>query len=185
MKKIFWVMFAVVLSGVMMNQAMALDMKDGKWEMTMRISQMNGVDDLNAKMAEAMKQIENLPAEYRAMVEAQMKEQNITFNKDGVTTIQTQCLDQYAPVPNMVEAKEQGCAVSQDVQGNTVSFKVSCPHEEGAENAEGEMTYTFDTMQGEVKNYSLLKGEKSNETIVKISGHYIGECDTNNTQDVE
>ncbi len=176
MKKICFVMLSVLLSGfMMMSQALALDMKEGKWEMTVMVMEADGNENLSAQIAEAMKQIENLPPEYRAMVESQMKAQNIHIDEKGVTTTQNRCLKQDNLIPEILQIEE--CEVSQDIRGNTLFFKASCRHEEEYQNAEGEMTYNTDTMEGKIRNYSLLNGQISNDTAVTITGRYIGECD--------
>ena len=171
-KRVLMVLSLVILSVVLITQAKADVLKEGKWSMTMNTK----MDSMPPEMAAAMKQMENLPPEQRAMMEKMQERMGVSMsaNGQGMTITTTQCITKKNPVPNHVKTPEY-CKQTHDFNGNTVNFHTTCDHNDFKVDASGHMTYTGDTMQGEIKSHEVKNGRSMDSTI-EITGQYLGAC---------
>lgn len=176
MKKVSLMVIVFFVSALMMTSAMALDIKEGNWAITVAVADVQGVDDVTGQMVQALKELDKLPEEYRTMLDEQLKANNIQVTEDGIFTTEDTCLTQASPVPHMDEAREDGCDITQDIENNVATFKIVCQDEQEISVSEGEIRYAYDTLKGEVKNYSLENNQRVNDSTVTISGYYVGAC---------
>jgi hypothetical protein len=85
----------------------------------------------------------------------------------------TQCLTQKeaVPQPRQKEPGQECKVVTQDVKGDTVSWRVECKTKEGTAVSNGTITYKGDTMEGII---TMTQG--SMKATQYLSGRWIGEC---------
>ena len=145
----------------------AQGIKEGKWSMTM-VTKMEGMEQDSAA---AMKEMENMSPEDKAMMQQMMGNMNIKMNGNsaGITTTITKCVSNQNPVPDMNNS--EGCKETHSMDGNTVSFEVVCKES----TSTGQVTYKDDSMEGVVKSHQMVDGKETNATI-EISGKYVGPC---------
>ncbi len=165
---------AVVAAGVAFvgvlvcfSGAYAAGIKEGKWSMT-TVIRMEGMDD---QAAHAMRDMEQMPPEQRAMMQKMMGGMKIggPGGGGGMSTTRTQCITNNNPVP---EANSQkGCQQTHTMKGNTVDFEVVCD----SSRSTGHVTYKNDSMKGTIKSTQTERGQQHNATI-DISGQYVGPC---------
>ena len=168
MKKFILAMAAVSAGSlVLISGLKAQEIKEGKWSMTM-VTQMEG---MGQESEDAMKEMENMSPEEKAMMQKMMGGMNIHMNSGapGITTTVTQCVSNDNPVPEM-NSKEH-CKETHSMAGNTVKFQVVCDESDSS----GQVTYKDDSMEGMVKSTQMVDGKATNATI-KISGKYLGPC---------
>jgi len=166
------VVLSLLLLGISVVPALAGDFKEGKWAMTM----ITHMDSMPAEMASAMKQMQNMPPEVQAM----MKAHNIQMSGNGqdITISVTHCLTKKNPVPHFHKNSkmEDYCEQTHDIQGNTVTFHMTCNHDDFQMDSNGTMIYTGDSMKGHIKSHEEKAGKTMDSTI-DITGQYQGACD--------
>ena len=169
MNRNFWAMGIVagcIISFV--NVARAEGIKEGKWAMSM-VTRVGGMQE---EMAAAMKEMDGMSPEDKALMQQMMGNMNIpTAGEDGgITTNMTKCVTNSDPVPQM--ETDEGCVSTHAVAGDTVHFETTCP--DGTST--GEVTYTDESMHGTITSHSTESAEAADVTI-EISGVYEGPCD--------
>jgi hypothetical protein len=92
----------------------------------------------------------------------------------GMAITVTQCITKQNPVPNHVKNPEY-CQQTHDFNGNTVNFHMTCDRNNTQIESSGRMTYTGDSMQGEIKTHQVTSG-KAMDSTVDITGQYLGPC---------
>ena len=170
MKKI--ILTAVMLfAGIVIFSAgaNAQGIKEGKWSMTM-VTKMEGAQ--SEEMAQAMKEMENMSAEDKAMMQQMMGGMNIQMGAGGagMTTTITQCLTNENPVPE--NNTKENCRETHSMEGSTVKFEEVCDDSKST----GEVTYDNDSMQGMIKSEQTENGQVTNAAI-ELTGQYVGPCD--------
>ena len=163
----------VVTIGILFStcSADAAGIKEGKWSMT-TVIKMDGMDN---QAAEAMKEMEHMSPEDKAMMQKMMGGMKIggAGAGMGMSTTITQCLTNNNPVPEA--SHQENCQQTHTVKGNTVNFDVVCSNS----HSSGQVTYKNDTMNGTIKSTQTDHGqEKTN--VINISGTYVGPCDQHN-----
>ncbi len=161
-----------VSSGLLflMSAAGAEGIKEGQWSMTTAIH-MEGADTQSAK---AMKEMENMSPEDKAMIQQMMGGMGVKMGAPGggmgMTTTIKQCLTNDDPVPEA--NNEKNCKQTHTMRGNAVNFEVVCDNSRST----GEVTYNNGSMTGTIHSTSSEKGRPQNVTM-DIRGEYIGPCD--------
>lgn len=170
MKKIFLIPAGLIFLTVFAATASAA-IKEGQWSMTMTTK----VEGMSAENQAAMKELENMPPETRAMMEKMQGRMGVKMGMgaDGMTTTVTQCMTGSNPVPNPKTA--ENCKETHDISGDTVNFHVTCDSRAVKVDSTGHVTYMGDSMQGEIKSRQEGQGVPS-EVNIKISGKYMGPC---------
>ena len=145
----------------------AQGIKEGKWAMSMTM-QAPGMD---GQAAQAMKDMERMSPDERAMMERMMGGMGMHAGPGGagMTVTTSQCLTNDNPVPTREE--EHKCQQTHTTKGNTVTFKTVCPKS----TSEGTVTYKNDSMQGTITTTETKRG-KPVTTTIDISGRYEGPC---------
>lgn len=156
------VVFACAL--FLTNAATAAGIKEGKWSLTTTIH-IAGMDD---QAGEAMKEMENMSPEEKAMMQQMMGGMGISANAGGMTTTMPQCITNDNPVPEA--SNNPDCQSTHNTRGNTVSFEVVCPDS----TSRGQVSYNNETMNGTITS----KQTNGQEAKIDISGKYIGPCDS-------
>ena len=168
MKKFILVMAVVSVGFIVFVVGLrAQGIKEGKWSMTM-VTKMEGMDQ---ESAEAMKDMENMSPEEKAMMQQMMGGMNIQMkgNSSGITTTVSQCISNQNPVPDMSSGKD--CQETHTIDGNTVNFEVVCSDGKSS----GQVTYQEDSMNGVIKSHEMVEGKETDVTI-EIKGQYEGPC---------
>ena len=165
MKKFIWAAGVVLLSLIIyVGGIWAEGIKEGQWSMTIT-TKMGGMD---GEMAAAMKDMENMSPEEKAMMQQMMGGMKMNAEGADMTTTISQCVSNENPVPM---ATEKGCQETHTLNGNTVQFEMTCPDS----HSTGEVTYMGDSMKGTIKSHQTVDGKPTDATI-EISGEYTGPC---------
>ena len=169
MKKLI-VVLAGIFVATLATTANADGIKEGKWSMTM-VTKMEG---MAPEMADAMKEMENMPAEAKAMMQG-MPGMNFQMGGDaqGITTTVTQCVSNKNPVPENNAA--ENCQQTHEIDGSTVNFHVTCDGKHEQTDSTGRVTYAGDSMEGEIKSHQKSDGQ-STDAVIQITGKYLGPC---------
>ncbi len=149
-------------------RATADGIKEGKWSMTM-VTKMEGI---SPEAADAMKQMGNMPPEAVAM----MKKMNVQVGAGpggGISTTVTQCITNQNPVPK--SKRTEDCQETHDKSGNTVNFHMTCNKQDFQMDSTGHVTYSGDSMEGQIKSHQVAQGRNMDATI-DINGQYLGPC---------
>ena len=130
----------ILLGGLLAAAALtatAQTMKPGLWEISNQMT--GGSDEMMGAMAEAQKQMANMPPEQRKMMEEMMAKHGTSLRPGGGMTTRI-CLTQDMINHNQVSRQEGNCkqTTSQKV-GNTMKFSVACSNP----TSSGEGTITF------------------------------------------
>ncbi len=151
--------------------ARAEGLKEGQWSMTMK-TKMEG----NPEMAEAMKQMENMPPEAKAMMQQMQGKMGVQMgsNGEGMTMTVTQCITNQNPVPKDSKMPKD-CTETHEIKGNTVNFHTTCNNKNMQMDSTGHVTYTGDSMNGQIKSHQTTHGKTTDATI-DLSGKYLGPC---------
>ena len=168
MTKIILSTFAMcVMAAVFAIGVRAEGVKAGQWSMTM-VTKMEGMSE---EMNEAMKEMENMSAEEKAMMQKMMGNMNVQMGagSQGITTTITQCVSNDHPVPTM--ENDEDCEETHTIDGNTVKFEMACK----SSKSTGEVTYNNDAMEGQIQSQQIENGKEVNATI-ELSGQYLGPC---------
>lgn len=163
MKKTVLIFAAAAMVSILSNAAHAAGMKEGQWSMTMTTK----VAGMEAEMDKASKEMENMSAEDKAMMQKMMggMGMNIQAGGGGMTMTMKQCLTNDNPVP---QREDQKCQETHTMKGNTVNFEAVCP--DGT--SKGQITFKNDSMKG-----SIVSTTNGQEATMDISGEYVGPCD--------
>ncbi len=168
MTKIILSTFAMyVMAAVFAIGAKAEGVKAGEWSMTMETN----VEGMSEEMNEAMKAMENMSAEEKAMMQEMMGNMNMQMGagNQGITTTITQCVSSDNPVPAM--ENDEDCEETHTIDGNTVKFEMVCK----SSKSTGAVTYNDDAMEGQIQSQQIENGKEVNATI-ELSGQYLGPC---------
>ncbi|MBF0490661.1 MAG: DUF3617 domain-containing protein [Candidatus Omnitrophica bacterium] len=168
-KCILAIVVVLFLGGIQSSVAKAQGMKEGKWSMTVE-SKMEG---MTPEYTQAMKQMENMPPEVKAMM--QKNGVSMSANGQGVAMTYTQCLTKQNPVPKGKDSAKYNCQETHEMNGDTVSFHMSCHNGDMSMEGEGHMTYSGDTMEGETKMKRISNGKEATITM-HTNGQYLGAC---------
>jgi len=79
------------------------------------------------------------------------------------------------PIPSHAKSMED-CKQTHEINGDTVSFQVTCDRNDFQMESSGTMTYSGDSMQGHIKSHQVRKG-KAMDSSIDISGQYLGPCE--------
>jgi hypothetical protein len=170
MKRIF-LPAGVVSVGILFlaSVASADGIKEGQWSMT-TVIHMEGMDN---QEAEAMKEMENMSPEEKALMQKMMGSMGMKMGGAGggmgMSTTTTQCISNDDPVPDA--NNEENCKQTHTMNGNTVNFEVVC----AKSHSTGKVTYKNDSMKGTIQSTSTENGQEKNVTL-DISGEYVGPC---------
>ena len=145
----------------------AQEIKEGQWSMTMVIQ----ADGMGDEAAKAMKEMEQMSPEDRAMMHQMMGGMHIAARGQGmgITMKSSQCITNDNPVPKRDEQND--CQETHSINGNTVQFDVVCPDS----TSNGQVTYQNDSMKGTIKTTQTERG-KATDVTMDISGQYEGPC---------
>jgi hypothetical protein len=153
--------------------AKADPIKEGKWTMTM----VTHIDTMSPEMAKAMQQMQNLPPQVQAMMQAH----NIHMGGNGqdMTMTITHCVTTQNPVPHYAKGSDaKDCQQSHSIQGSTVTFQMSCNHNGFEMDSKGNMTYLGNSMQGYIKSHEVAQGGQPTDATIHVTGQYLGACDS-------
>lgn len=166
MKKIIAAAAVAAGMAVFATGAQAGGIQQGKWAMTMT-TKMQGAG-FDAKSAAAMKAMQNMPPEKKAMMQAMMGKMNmgVSMNGQGMTTTTTACVTDQNPVPETPH--HENCKTTHSTDGNTVHFEVTCPKS----TSKGDVTYDDHVMKG-----AIVSQTAQGKITTDIAGKYIGPCD--------
>ena len=143
----------------------AQGIKEGQWSMTMVIQ----ADGMGQEAAAAMKEIDNMPPEQKAMMQQMMGKVHMGASGQGMTVSSSQCITNAHPVPQRQEQK--GCHETHAITGNTVHFDVVCADT----TSSGDVTYDNDSMHGRMTSTHTEHGRPMTATI-DVHGQYEGPC---------
>ena len=145
----------------------AQGIKEGQWAMTMTIQ----ADGMGDEAAQAMKEMETMSPEDRAMMQQMMGGMKMGGGAQGagMTVQSSQCMTNDNPVPKRDEQKD--CQETHSINGTTVQFNVVCPDS----TSNGHVTYTNDSMKGAITTTHTERGKATTATL-DISGQYEGPC---------
>ena len=118
--------------------ASAQNMKPGLWEIS---TQMKGSGQMGDAMAQAQKQMENVPPDQRKMMQDMMAKQGVQpgNNSGGGMTIKV-CMTQEMVDRNEVGRQEPGCTHTYSQRtGNTMQFSYVCT--KPPSSGEGQITF--------------------------------------------
>ena len=174
----FQLMLSLVLLLVVVpvTAAQAQGFKAGKWSMTMTTT-IGGDSEEAAEAAKAMKEMEDLPPEARAMMEKMQGSMGMKMGMGpggGLTTTVTQCITEQDPVPDTKSGKNY--QQTHEMKGNTVTCHVVCKDRGVETDTTGKMTYTGNSVKGETRSVQKERG-RSTEAVVTIDGKYLGPCE--------
>lgn len=100
--------------------------------------------------------------------------EGMPFSPPPVTM--TDCVTKKDLVPS-TESPDQQCDVmEQQIKGNTVSWRVRCQHDGMSTSGDGEIRYSGDTFQGEMR--MTMSGGPMGEMKMKqtMKGRWLGTC---------
>ncbi len=170
----------VIIIGALMfvvgfySVVMAAGFKAGQWSMTM-VTKIEGSAAETAEMKAAMKEMEDMPPQARAMMEKMQGAMGVKMGvgAEGITTTITQCITDQNPVPDTKMPKN--CKQTHEIKGHTVTFTTVCKDKNSQMDSSGKMTYSGDSMKGQIKSHQVTKGQTM-DTTVQITGKYLGPC---------
>jgi hypothetical protein len=142
------------------------------------VTKIGGNSGQAAEMEKAMKELENLPPAAKEMMKkmggAQM---SMGTQGGGLKTTITQCITNANPVPKMDKGKDSNaCEQTHDINGNTVTFHSICKDKDGQIEMNGKMTFTGETMEGQMKSHQVNPGGQATDATIDLSGKYLGPC---------
>ena len=137
---------AAALAAVFILPAAAQTIRPGQWEITNRITGGSGANA--GALAEAQKQLANLPADQRKMVEAMLARQGVTMSGNGDGIKLTHCVTKEMAEKKELPAGQQGDCTSSNTPiagGMNVSFSCSKPPSSGKGQVlfQGDSAYTM------------------------------------------
>ncbi|WP_321531507.1 DUF3617 family protein [uncultured Desulfuromonas sp.] len=110
--------------------------------------------------------------EGRWQITAEVKMANLPFAMPPTTY--TTCLTQQDLIPKQgMQQENNACEVtSQKVDGNTVSWTITCQSNQGATTSNGSITYAGDTFEGKI----ITDIPRAGQTEQLLSGKRLGDC---------
>lgn len=153
------------------THAAAVNMRPGLWEMSSKITPDN--PQAAAAMAEAQKQMANMPPEQRKMLESMMAKQGVglSMNGDGVKV--TYCVTREMAERHEFPTGQQGKCTNNatpTANGMNVSFTCTNPPSSGS----GQVTFQGDTAYTTTMNVTTTARGKPESMSVNSSGHWLG-----------
>jgi len=86
----------------------------------------------------------------------------------------TQCIDKQKIVPKTDKKINKYCTITdQNINGDTVSWKMQCTN---AMHSEGSITYHGETFDGKMTSVTEIPNMGAMTTIIHMKGKRIGEC---------
>jgi hypothetical protein len=174
-----WGIALVALAGICFS-ADESQLKEGKWTIT-TIMKIDGNSGQAAEMEKAMKELENLPPAAKEMMK-KMQGMNggqmaMGTQGGGLKTTITQCITNANPVPKMEKGNDaNACKQTHEVKGNTITFHSVCKDKDGQVEVDGKMTFTGETMEGQMKSHQVSKAGQVTDATIGLSGKYVGPC---------
>lgn len=131
-------LLAAIAASVFSVAASANTLKPGLWEVTNR---MEGLGDLAPSIAQAQRDLANLPPEQRKMMEQMMAKNGVQMGGAAPGNISTRvCMTKDMVERNDLPAGQGQCrTTNQQRSGNTMKFAFSCTNPPSS----GEGQYTF------------------------------------------
>jgi hypothetical protein len=147
-------------------------MAPGLWEHSMTMKSASG--DMEAKMAEAQKQMANMPPEQRKMVEQMMAQRGVSMGGAGGKALTVQaCVTPEQAARNELPQDRNCTQQSTERSGNTVKFKFTCSGEHKS-SGEGEFTLQGDKgYTGRTAVDTVVQG-KPEHMDMQLSGKWLG-----------
>ena len=159
---------AAAMAAMLANTVSAAQgMKEGQWSMTMTIQ----ADGMGDEAANAMKEMEQMPPEQKAMMQQMMggMKMGVGAQGAGMTMTSSQCMTNAHPVPQRDDEKD--CQETHAIKGNAVHFDVVCKDSKSS----GDVTYDNDSMTGQITSTRRERGRETTSAI-DIRGQYEGPC---------
>ncbi|MBI3320550.1 MAG: DUF3617 family protein [Candidatus Omnitrophica bacterium] len=158
---------AAVIAMLANTVSAAQGIKEGQWSMTMVIQ----ADGMGEEAAKAMKEMESMPPEQKAMMQQMIGGRHMGASGQGMgmTITSSQCMTNARPVPTRDDQKD--CQETHSIKGNTVHFDVVCAHSKSS----GDVTYASDSMKGRMTSTQTERGKETTSTI-DVRGQYEGPC---------
>lgn len=143
-------------------------MKPGLWEVTARVQ--GGGGDLASAMAMAQQQMQNLPPEQRAQLEAMMKGRGVALGPQG-NTVRVCVTKEQAEREELPQAQE-GCTQQGQRSGKVFRYTFSC-RTEPPMSGEGEYTLTSATSASGRTVVRTVVGGRSETVNVENSSTWL------------
>lgn len=163
----------LALAAVCSGPACAQTMKPGQWELTNKMESANG--QTNAAMANAMKQLANMPPEQRAQLEAMMAQHGAGMPKlsaDGGMAI-TACITKEMAARHELPTGQNGKCTSNNrpvAGGIDVSFTCTDP----ASSGNGQVRFNGDSGFSMDMNVTTSATGKPQQMHVTTTGRWLG-----------
>jgi len=135
---------ALLILALAASYASAQNMKPGQWEMTNKIMSSNG--QTNAAMANAMKQLANMPPEQRAQIEAMMAQHGASMPKmgaDGGMSIKACVTPEMAARHEVPTGQSGKCTHNNTPVAGGIDVSFSCT--EPPSSGKGQVRFNGDT----------------------------------------
>lgn len=162
--------------------ASAQTMKPGLWEITTQMQ--GGSGELSAAMAQAQKQMENMPPDQRKMMQDMMAKQGIQMGANGGTgmTIKMcmtqEMIDRNEVTSRQADHQQNDCTHTNSPRsGNSMKFAFVCT--KPPSSGEGQVTFTSaDAYSMKLTTTSMARG-KPEKMDMQTSGRWLGsDCGT-------
>ena len=163
----------ITVAALCAGPACAQTMKPGQWELTNKMESSNG--QTNAAMANAMKQLANMPPQQRAQIEAMMAQHGASMPKigaDGGMAISACITPEMAARHEMPTGQNGKCTSNNRpvAGGIDVSFTCTEPPSSGS----GQVRYNGDTGFSMNMNITSSATGKPQQMHVMTTGRWIG-----------
>lgn len=147
-------------------------MKPGLWEVTARVQ--GGGGDMASAMAVAQQQMQNLPPEQRAQLEAMMKGRGVALGPQG-NTVRVCVTKEQAEREELPQAQE-GCTQQGQRSGKVFRYTFSC-RTEPPMSGEGEYTLTSATSaSGRTVVRTVVGGRSETVNVENSSSWLAADC---------
>ncbi|MES2263334.1 MAG: DUF3617 domain-containing protein [Pseudomonadota bacterium] len=171
MKACRFILLAATLAAVSISTS-AQTMRPGLWEMNNKVK--SGDSQMAAAMAEAQKQMANMPPAQRKMMEEMMAKQGVgmSLGSDGGVKI-TYCMTREMAERKELPTGQQGDCKTNNTPvagGVNVSFTCNKPPSSG----NGQVTFQSDTAYMMNMNVSSSARGKPETIMVESSGRWLG-----------
>jgi len=155
------------------GHAAAQTMKPGQWELTNKVKSSDARTD--QAMAAAMKQLNNMPPEQRAQIEAMMAQHGATMpqiGSDGGMTMRA-CITPEMAAKHEIPTGQNGKCTSNS-QPMTGGLNVSFTCTEPPASGQGQLRFNGDTGFTMDMNVSSSASGKPTQMAVETTGRWIG-----------
>lgn len=162
--------------------AHAQTIKPGLWEITTQMQ--GGSGELSAAMAQAQKQMENMPPEQRKMMQDMMAKQGIQMGANGGTGMSIkmcmtqEMIDRNEVTSRQADHQQNDCTHTNSPRsGNSMKFSFVCT--KPPSSGEGQVTFTSaDAYSMKMSTTSMARG-KPEKMDMQTSGRWLGsDCGT-------